>query len=69
MRIKSWTIHGQFVPVDNGQLRWDQVYQQLVLSTQTTLANFEARKEEVLKDENCPICTGFDPTPGSNPDH
>lgn len=69
MRLKSWTIHRQFVPTDNGQLRWDQVYQLLVVSQQATLANFEVRKEEVLENENRPICAGLDPTPGSKPDH
>jgi|GEM_PF-4815178 len=69
MRVKSWTIHRRFVPADNGQLRWVQVYQRLVLSPQTTLANFEAQKQEVLEDENRPICAGLDPTPSSNSDH
>jgi hypothetical protein len=74
MKKRDWTIRRDSVASLDAQRRWDQAYQWLVHWSMTASSQQTggervgtSRQEENYEDRY--VCTGFDPTTSTKPNH
>ena len=62
---KDWTIHRQTVQQNDGQRRWDLVYQCLLRWSDEKIIHLNTQEAENASSD---LCSSIDATPSANPD-